>query len=257
MQALHQLAQPPGGQGAQVALVDRERRKQLADDGGIWGRWGRVAVELGQYRLACGEVAAKLADALHDRRSRLRDGLLVLKGEDLPAQPCLQVGDLALQLGGAGAGRRGMVGRVGGAERALPVAGALGAVDGGGQEAGHALKQGCLGDVDAGGVASAERAAAEPGGLALVVPERLLARQPRMRSPQAQRTMPWNRYCAGLGSGRAGVLVRRERALLAAMASTWWNSSVVTIAGWAGSVDQVHWLGSLARPRRVLLARRL
>jgi hypothetical protein len=99
VQALQQRTQPLGGQGAKVALVDRERREQLADDDGIWRRWGRVAIELGKRRLALGEVAAQLTDALHDRLSRLRDGLLVLKNKDLPAKPCLQVGNLALQLG--------------------------------------------------------------------------------------------------------------------------------------------------------------
>ena len=103
VQALQQRAQPPGGQRAQVVAVQRQPGQQLTHDGGVGRRRGRLAVELGQRRLALGEVAAELADALGDRRSRLRGGLLVLQRQDLPAEPRLEVGGLALQLGRAGA----------------------------------------------------------------------------------------------------------------------------------------------------------
>jgi hypothetical protein len=81
-----------------------------------------------------------------------------------------------------GCGGCGGIRDVGGGEHALPVAGSLLAIDGDGQEAGHAVQQGGLREVDAGGVACGERAAAEPARLALVVQDRLLP----PASPHAQ-----------------------------------------------------------------------
>jgi len=77
----------------------------------------------------------------------------------------------------------GRVGDVGGGEHALPVAGSLLAIDGDGQESGHAVQQGGLREVDAGGVACGERAAAEPARLALVVQDRLLPPAPTHPQP--------------------------------------------------------------------------
>jgi hypothetical protein len=74
----------------------------------------------------------------------------------------LEVVGLAFQLGDAGAGRRGKVRRVGGGEDPLPVAGAVGAVDGVGEEAGHTLQQGRLGEVDSGRMAGGGGVAAQP-----------------------------------------------------------------------------------------------